>query len=318
MISNHKEFCATSTVDSAAIANALAETDDIKSVIEKVEGAYAFIWYDVEKKRLYFLRNNQRPLYIGETATTWIITSEESLAYWVAKRNNTEITASCIFEEDTPYYIDLDEKVMHKGQRIEKKKKVIPIYTPVTHMPAIIGTRYEQPHYATDCPDEFFLTSEDFKFPIDVMDRLEKGMRILCNAVTYTQLPGSETYKIGLDMINVDKPFMRVIMFMKKDDFKRLDLTAVLEVSVMSVVLQKDIYMVYVAEPNAIEQSTTSSNGTVITEDMWFDDRFPMECDVCTQQITWKDLDQCNVLMQNQTVTVMICPHCSGVSPNVQ
>jgi len=72
-----------------------------------------------------------------------------------------------------------------------------------------------------------------------------------------------------------------------------------------------------VAEPENAGQTVISANDATITEGMWFDDRFPMECDVCLTKITWKDLSKCNTWIENNTVTSIICPHCSGESSSV-
>lgn len=325
MISNHKELCDKSTVDSAAVANALANTDNIADVISTLEGAYAFIWYDVEKKRIYFLRNEQRPLYLCETPSTWIIASEESLAYWIAKRNNTTITSSAIFAENVPYFIDMDKKVLFKEEKIEQKKSHFTTPSTIITTPRIqqqiryLPINRTAPTYdVNQAPDEFFLSDSDFKIPGDVPDCLTRGARVLCNARTYEPVGINGNYKVYLDLINTNKPFMEMIMFLEKAKFEKLDLTSVLEVTIASVVKMEDTYRIFVNDVEEIAKVQVSANDVTVAEAMWFDDRFPMECDVCLDKIKWKDIPHCNTWIENQTVTSIICPKCSGETHSVQ
>ena len=324
MISNHKEICKTSTVDSAAVANALAETDNLNDVISNLVGAYAFIWYNVEKKRLYFLRNDQRPLYLCETDTTWIVSSEESLAYWIAKRNNTNIKSSAQFAEDIPYYIDLETKTLYKEEKVEQKKSIqVPIYIPTS--PKIVTTPQNKTaldihtiyQSINEVPDTFFLSDSDFKSIDDVPRHIKKGDQILCNVTTYKKIQNSLTYKLTLTLLNTDKNFFNIMMYMKEEKFNILDLTTVLEVSVMSLSLVNNTYHIFVSDPEEKPKTQTSANDVIITESMWFDDRFPMECDVCLEKILWRDLPKCNTWLEDKAVLSIICPKCSGESHSV-
>jgi hypothetical protein len=83
---DHKKVADTE-VDSEAIAHLLAENEP-EAALQKVNAAYALIWYNVEKKEVCLIRNNQRPLWYAETHDTYIITSEESIMLFGMMRHN--------------------------------------------------------------------------------------------------------------------------------------------------------------------------------------------------------------------------------------
>lgn len=76
LVGGHKHHADTD-VDSEAIAHLLAKEEDPEQVLRKVNGAFALIWYDVDNKKLNFIRNTQRPLWLLETANEFIFASEQ-------------------------------------------------------------------------------------------------------------------------------------------------------------------------------------------------------------------------------------------------
>lgn len=317
MISNHKSFCKDSTVDSAAIANALAKAENIEDVIEKIEGAYAFIWYDVEKKRLNFIRNSTRPLFISETQSSFIISSEESLAYWIAKRNNTEIITSGIFEENIPYYIDMDDKILYKESEAIEQKKSGPQHHPITvtsnittHILNSKKTTYE----VTECPENFFLSDSNFNSIKDVTDVIELNTKLLCVVSSYEEVANGSNYKIEFDIVNVDKPFIECVHYCQPHLFNAMNLTGIYEVVVRGLTKYQDKIRIFVSNLEEIKSWQITSNNLIVTEEMYFDDRFPIECDVCNIAVKWKELTNSNVCIENHAVASTICPKCSGVT----
>jgi len=89
-IANQKELHKTAEVDSHAICHAMVE-HGVREALGKVDGAYAIIAYDIEKKQLYLARNVQRPLWIGETADFYLIASEPWMFYGAAWRAQIKI-----------------------------------------------------------------------------------------------------------------------------------------------------------------------------------------------------------------------------------
>lgn len=88
-ISNQKDLDATAEVDSHAIAKYMAVHGE-ESTAEAINGAFAIISYDLDKKRLSIMRNNQRPLWMAETEDYFIFASEPWMIFGIAWRNNTK------------------------------------------------------------------------------------------------------------------------------------------------------------------------------------------------------------------------------------
>jgi hypothetical protein len=76
-------------VDSLAIAHHLADNlDDVEQALQKVNAAYALIWYNVANKSVNFIRNPERPLAWVETKDAWYYASESKMLQFVLERNN--------------------------------------------------------------------------------------------------------------------------------------------------------------------------------------------------------------------------------------
>lgn len=79
-------------VDSHAIAHVLAEEPDIEKALQKINAAFAFIWYEVELKKLHLIRNKERPLAHTATHNAWYITSEVEILDFVMKRQEPRLS----------------------------------------------------------------------------------------------------------------------------------------------------------------------------------------------------------------------------------
>ena len=79
------------TVDSQAIAK-LLNKEKPKQALEKLEGAYALVWHNTAEDKLYFARNEERPLWIVETELFIFLVSEPGLAHWIIERNDGIVT----------------------------------------------------------------------------------------------------------------------------------------------------------------------------------------------------------------------------------
>lgn len=96
------------TVDSARIAVALAEWG-AKKTLERLHGAYALVWYDTHRKKLYMARNEERPLSFGFTdkGDYMVFGSEIDMLLWCGDRNGINITKW--FDLHPGYLISFDE-----------------------------------------------------------------------------------------------------------------------------------------------------------------------------------------------------------------
>lgn len=76
-------------VDSHAIAHVIHQKgDNVEEAIQEINGAFALIWFDMEKQTLNFLRNSQRPLHYIETNNEWVWASEKNMLDWMVSRHN--------------------------------------------------------------------------------------------------------------------------------------------------------------------------------------------------------------------------------------
>lgn len=78
------------TVDSHAIAKALRE-DTPDNVLPEIKGAFALLWYDAATETVYATRNEERPLFVCETANNWVLVSEPWIAMAACSRENRKI-----------------------------------------------------------------------------------------------------------------------------------------------------------------------------------------------------------------------------------
>lgn len=88
---DHKHLKDTE-VDTHAIAHVLAEEEDVEKAMQKIDAAYALVWYNVKEKSLNILRNDERPLFIAYTDTgTMLFASEPEFILFSASRQNTKL-----------------------------------------------------------------------------------------------------------------------------------------------------------------------------------------------------------------------------------
>ena len=88
---DHKKLADTE-VDSEAIAIHLSKNiDNYEEALQKVNSAYALIFYDVQGKKLNFIRNKDRPLYYVETEKAYFFASEAGMLYWILMRNEHKL-----------------------------------------------------------------------------------------------------------------------------------------------------------------------------------------------------------------------------------
>jgi hypothetical protein len=87
---DHKKDYAPVDVDSHALAIAFDE-QGAENVIPKINGAFALIWWDVSKNRLFAVRNDERPLSIVETDEFYVVLSEPWMAMQLLAREHKKV-----------------------------------------------------------------------------------------------------------------------------------------------------------------------------------------------------------------------------------
>lgn len=117
MYGSHKHLADTD-VDSHAIAHTIANADSVEAALQKVNAAYALMWYNVQDKTFNIIRNSQRPLHFNQNHNAWYFTSEDSILEFCLKRadikglkpsNSSLVTESLqkwTLKEDKSYELD--------------------------------------------------------------------------------------------------------------------------------------------------------------------------------------------------------------------
>ena len=318
MIRNHKDFCAVSTVDSAAIAEALGEAVEPADVISKVDGAFAFIWYDVEQKQLKFIRNDLRPLHIVETDTCYFLASEQSMVFWICHRNNIKIVSMEEVKERVLYTISLDDRKVIEGDKVEQEKKLIPAtvtYIPFTTSNGSTSNPAGQ-NDPWDGPDSLYYTDAEIYDADSCMQLLKHRDKIYVRVDTYDALKHDTTsYILHCTILNCEKAVgISVVNYISAAKFEALDISDTLEVTISNLIRKDDEVTIYTHSPRALDSMETLS-GLVVSDALWFDEYFPNNCTVCNKLFKWKELPDCVVDIEAGVATAL-CPTCSGVYPH--
>lgn len=127
MNGDHKKH-AEVEVDSHAIAHLIHEKGKVSEALSAFSGAYALIWYDVEKATVNMIRNIQRPLWWMETDNAWIWSSERSMLEFAAARHSLKVVT-----EPTELPIDTHQVYQLENKRwivSNEKVNVTPAYVP--------------------------------------------------------------------------------------------------------------------------------------------------------------------------------------------
>lgn len=120
---------ATTVVDSHAICHALAEEEkDPRHVLDKIDGAFALIWYDSKKDRLFAARNEERPLVILEAERHFALSSEAWIAGYPMGRNNLEVKRMEVIKPNEMYEFGHHGKFEIKPFNNQKKTYGYPIH----------------------------------------------------------------------------------------------------------------------------------------------------------------------------------------------
>lgn len=97
---SHHHLKATD-VDTEAVAHVINEHENVEEALQKIDAAYAFVWYNQKKKQLAIIRNDERPLYIAYTKNGAVLfASEMETILFAASRNTLELTGKPYLIED--------------------------------------------------------------------------------------------------------------------------------------------------------------------------------------------------------------------------
>jgi Glutamine amidotransferase domain len=136
---NHRKLADTE-VDSEALGMHLTkcegDVEKIAELLEQVTGAYACVWYDADKHKVYFMRNHERPLSIIQMENgSMAYASEPWIAIGPCGRNYMKVKEVVTLHPGNLYSIDLKEMVPKLTTEVIPKKAI----PSVTHTSTVIG-----------------------------------------------------------------------------------------------------------------------------------------------------------------------------------
>ena len=115
--------------DSESVCYQLAQCEswsDTTKYLESIDGAFAFIWYDDVDEALYFIRNEERPLYCVMVQDTMYLASERGFLFAALERNNVSIKDLSVFTEvpvDTLHCVTVKNNKLEVNTEVLKLKK---------------------------------------------------------------------------------------------------------------------------------------------------------------------------------------------------
>lgn len=145
-LQNEKELTDKQVVvDSNAVAHAFNESEDIADTLSRIRGAYAFIWYNTETKKLHAIRNKERPLHLITCADRFMLASEAWMMAcpWQRKAATSKIDTVEEIEPGDLYTWDLDGKMTVKTLDLSPKVHSRPDTGPPT---TTTGTKNNDGH----------------------------------------------------------------------------------------------------------------------------------------------------------------------------
>lgn len=245
-------------VDSHAICHSINDLGAIPT-LEKLDGAFALIWYNSKTKEIYATRNAERPLYIVETDDLFILSSEKGLAHWICGRNQMPVRKTTECNAGTLYTFK-ESKIRRIYFETMKYKLYKPSFLPSPPVtkpaPYVPPTHKALPNNVTAIRP----LVEPALHDIAVGDKLE----IICWKKTKTQYNNFLLGSIKLEGEALEYPDVTIEVYTdKEDDFE----DCVLEVEVHKVYYSAhfDQTTVICKSPRLQKKDEADENGPIVS-----------------------------------------------------
>lgn len=323
---NHKKIADTE-VDSHALAHLFLEKGVIEAIPE-IDGAFAIIDYDVEKKKLYAVRNKERPLVLIETEELYILCSEGAMGYAAAMRNGCKGLKWKEVALNTSLVFDMtDSKVTLSEETVEyfteKKSEAPSVFLPPTKT-EMTGGASGKKHY------ESKHTNPTRKERKEIATMLRRKDTELIKDNNLNLVSVEDMKKRGLDIGNIIAWVPERIdgfkMFGTYAHDENVSITWTFPSHKTSAEYINEAYLVGRIRNCLIDTATNhlialvdevrigtikyDAAGQFITDDMfmWYNGK----CCHCKQDVTFDDLSN-SVIDVKQTGTMeVLCPVCVG------
>lgn len=322
MINNHKLLDTKATVDSHAVAKAFHK-DGYLETLKKIDGAYAFIWYNIKEKSLNFIRNDKRPLTLIETSSKFLLCSEGKMGEWLLSRNNLTIDKVIDLVPETLYTINLDEPNKLIEEKLDLKKSRPLQATGKVHYLGV-GTHYSRrgvtgsvasvPPYINNGTeiddDKLFYTTETLTKD-NMKEVFAHGKLVNFMISNYEKIAGNlDSVRVTGTPLNVKSKDIEVACWVKSKDLDDLLYNGVAAGVVGNCFYNEGKWTIYTTQVEELDIKVTS-NGMYISEQMWFSDIFPTNCNVCNRKVIWKELEDCDVEIHGPNHVEACCPSCT-------
>ncbi len=127
----HKKMAETE-VDSHAVCHAFNEKG-AEEVLKTLDAAFAFVWWDISKQKLFAVRNDERPLTLTTTEDLFILASEAWMPSVLLGRSNPskKVLDQVVIEPGVLYEFGLDGSCHTK--KIDLRKDAAPVVHYLEH-----------------------------------------------------------------------------------------------------------------------------------------------------------------------------------------
>lgn len=320
-LNTHKQLADTE-VDSHAICTSLAK-NGYQETFEKLDGAFALIWYNVAEKKLYMARNKERPLHMVVTDDTFYFASELSMLEWVVQRNGVNKFKSYFLAEDKTYYWELDklkefeimetpEKKTRPASTSLQKQRVTGPMAGFTHtrkqktkqnLPGnTIQTTLDLEHTSTTNQKQNYIIGTSVSFWNSGLSQSRKGNNILTG------------YTIDIDNVPIVCSLPEKC---SEETLNNLDTANWIQATIQLIYKQSGIETLHLRNPIILEddaetpESFLSRNGQLITYTDISD--AGGNCEQCGAAITFneEEISKAIMIKNTQAKTVrLFCKHC--------
>lgn len=314
---SHKEL-GDQDVDSHAICHSLA-TVGYKETFEKINGAYALIWYNIAERKLYMARNNDRPLHMAVTPDNFYFASEMKMLDWILDRNGIK-DYKLYFLEAFKTYV-WDQTNLNKYEVMDTPKRVTPSVS--TFFPKQSSMYLEHKADTTQQEKQKRLpNSRNAKATDTDLD----------NCIPHYNV-GEEVEFANLGFTEHGKKRNPILEGYTQDGFDTdiiCALPSTMETGLFNDVCAADhctgiVQMIYIKsgkqtlhlrDPKALPDTPltyTSKNGTQITQTMW-DEYESHQCTHCGFRMAFdqKDIEEAHIVVDGGKITRVTCEVCVG------
>ena len=320
---NHKSLADTE-VDSHAIAHLLAKKSPDEA-IKEINGAFALIWFNVKERKLYAVRNSDRPLCYSDTSDQIVLASEGSMLKWIAERNSKK-------------WEDIKELAPGNLMCIDQESKEITFRTVPLHSVAA----YYNNHCGYDDGEYMYLSqseieearqlaaanrvsenvdedmSVDDKLIIEFVDKYKTGQEISFVPETITEWTMKNPDVKGFHVLGhlVDQPDVHVkATYSDMDDKLKERLEKLIQAASLSGKVEAVMYypqnkQKLLSVGQVISKGTYRAfNGTHITAKEWIEICQKEKCTGCGTKLKANHLKVTSI-NRKSTALRLFCPKC--------